>query len=138
MNPLKFRSDTFVDPGSKRLSSNAARLLQDNSGEWRFSPFFMRNTKDSNFLYRRMLDNGFLNIPRIHVHPAGNDHILFPVHQIKKTIFIHITHISGMQPAVFDSFCSQVRPLVVFRHQDRATATDFANLSGRNLFAVLI
>jgi hypothetical protein len=58
----------------------------------------MRRAEDGNFLDGRLTGACLSNVPRINVHTAGDNHILFAVCQVKKAVFIHIAHVTGNRP----------------------------------------
>ncbi|OQC53675.1 MAG: hypothetical protein BWX55_00930 [Deltaproteobacteria bacterium ADurb.Bin022] len=70
-----------------------------------------------------------LDLHGINIFAAGNNDILFAVHQINESVFIHSRHISCVKPAVFENFSGGFRISVITFHHTRAFDAKFTHFT---------
>ncbi|OPZ77998.1 MAG: hypothetical protein BWY79_00949 [Actinobacteria bacterium ADurb.Bin444] len=70
-----------------------------------------------------------LDLHRIYVLTAGDDHVLLAVHQVDEAVLIRARHISGQQPALFEDRGGGFRILVVALHDTGAFHCQLAHVS---------
>ena len=85
-----------------------------------------------------MAHDDLLDVARVDVDAAGDDHVLLPIHQVEKAILVEIAQVARVEPAVADGQCRQVGALVVARHEHGAAADDLAHLARRHVVAGLV
>lgn len=73
-----------------------------------------------------MLIKRLLHLPGVNVVSAGNDDVFFPVGDVEKSFLIHISHISGKQPAVSDDTRRLLLLIPVSFHDLRAAHDQLA------------
>src|SRR5690349_6141857 len=83
-----------------------------------------------------MAEEDFLDLPRVDVRAAGDDHVLRAVADGEETGGIHAADISRMQPAAAQRLLRRLRVLPVARHHAIRARDDLAELS-RGQLAVL-
>ena len=62
----------------------------------------MGDANDSGFRYGRVHIEDIFNLCGIDILASADDHILFPIHDIKVSILIHVSHIACVKPAPLD------------------------------------
>ena len=67
-----------------------------------FAPALARDADDRALGDGRMLGEGVLDLGRIDVLAAGDDHVLDPVDDEDESVFVHVAAVAGMHPAVDD------------------------------------
>src|SRR5262245_9828227 len=134
---LELGTDAGIDPGDEFVGAHLHALSQDDGRYRRLSPPRMRRAKYGDFGDAWVLAGDLLDVSRVDVHAARNDHVLFAVGQIQETFLIDIAHVARTKPAVNLGAGRQVGPLVVTRHHQRATPTNLADLARCKLRAIL-
>ena len=76
-----------------------------------------------------MLVKDFVHLAGIDIEPAGDDHVLFAVHDIDVAVFVRLADIAGVEPAVLELVCGFLRIVPVALHDGRALDDDFAGLA---------
>ena len=64
----------------------------------------------------RMEVEDLIDVPRIDVEAAGDDHVLLPVDDVEVTVLVHRGDIARVAPAVAERFGRLVRPVLVAQH----------------------
>jgi len=80
-----------------------------------------------------MLEEDFINVARVNVEPAGDNHIFLAVHNEEITVFISDGDVSGMEPAVFELSFRLGGIIPVPLHDQRSLHDDFTRLSVGNI-----
>ena len=86
-----------------------------------------------------MGQNDIFDLGRVHIFPAGDDHILDAILYVDKTIGVNGCDITCSQPPVLcNGLCRRLRPVPVFKH-DMATFDPNLTLNVRlNVLAAFI
>src|ERR1700691_2043258 len=85
-----------------------------------------------------MLHDDFLNVVRIYIRAAADDHVLLSVHQIEKSVFVGVSQVARMEPAINNRLGSQIRSFVIFRHEQWPAPDDLPNLSGSQVLTLVV
>jgi hypothetical protein len=101
------------------------------------APLVVRNAENSGFENGNVLVQDFLDLGAIDVFTAGDDHVPGPVDQEHITLLIHVAHVTGAVPAVFQNFRGLFGLVPVTLHDVRATRHEFAYLTNRHIPAFL-
>src|SRR3546814_3631613 len=93
------------------------------------TPFLIRHADHGAFADGIMLHQGVLDLGRIDVLSARDDHVLHPVHDVEKPVLIYISAVARPDPAV-DQRCRRLLRLVpIAKHRIRPANADLANRS---------
>ena len=103
--------------------------MEHHRGHRRLPPARIRDAEHRHLEHRLVLDGDLLDVPRIDVHPARDDHVLLPVHEVEIALLVHIAEIARVEPPVHDGPGGQIGALVVPLHHERAAAADLADLA---------
>src|SRR5690606_9868226 len=90
-------SNASIEPLAKGIGVRV-HASWNNDCEGRFSPYGIRNANDGTFCNLGMCGKYCFNIGWIYVLSSGQYHILLPVNDIKKTVFIQAANIAAAQP----------------------------------------
>ena len=101
-----------------------------------FSPEIVGNTDNGDFEHRRVRGNHILNLDRVHVLRAGNDHVFLAVDQIQVPGRVEISDIAGMIPPAAQGFRRHIRLPPILLHDLRAAENHFADLADRHIVVV--
>src|SRR5688500_14241845 len=85
-------------------------------------------TEHSATAHRRLQVQDVLDLARIDVRAAGNDHVLGAVLQRQETVLVEGADVAGPQPAIAQSPGRGLRILPVARHHRVALDDDLADL----------
>ncbi len=124
---------------SRALADRGARF-EHHAGGRRFPPARRIQTDHRRLLDLRMFAQDRLQIARVDVEPAGDDHVLLSVEQHQKTIGIEPADVSGADeslaarvvPLRFPGLCGLIQ--VAAHHRGRVT-DDFADFAARQLLS---
>src|ERR1700683_3083987 len=70
-----------------------------HTGDDFLTPVSMRTADDMHFQHARVTQQNFLDLARIDVAAAADDHVLGAILQREEAFFIECAHVAGMQPA---------------------------------------
>ena len=98
----------------------------------------MRPADYRDLAHGRMPQQYFLDLARINVGAAADDHVLGAVPQRQETVLVERSDVAGMQPAVAQRFQAGVRIAPVAAHDGIAANQDFADLPGRQRPVLLV
>src|SRR6204780_5027184 len=85
-----------------------------------------------------MLHDDFLKVVRIYIRATADDHVFLSVHQIKKSVFVGVSQVACMEPAIHNRLGSQIRSFVIFQHEQRPAPDNLPNLSGGQILTLLV
>src|SRR6266568_1237544 len=114
-----------------------ARLSHDE-GDNLLAPVRVRPADDCGFDEVGMAQQHFLDLARIDVAAAGDDHVLRAVAQREEAVFIHAAEIAGMQPAAAQSLGVGRRIFPIAFHDAVAAGHDLADLAGRHFVVIVV
>ena len=103
------------------LRRHGTTFANNDEGDNLFPPVGMRPPDDGNFIDLWMGEQGLLDLARIDICAAGDDHVLGSVFEGQKARFIETAHIACMQPAATQGFLGRLRVFPVAEH-DHITA----------------
>src|SRR3984957_7168058 len=84
--------------------------------------------------HRRVLGHGLLDLGRVDVLPAGDDHVLDPVRDEQEAAVVHVPDVAAAQPARRgDRRRGVLRPVQVAHHPLGRTEPELARLPGRDI-----
>jgi hypothetical protein len=63
-------------------------------------PLLVRQADDRAVEYRGVREQRLLDLGRVNVEPAGDDHVLGPVHDVEVVAGIEVADVAGVVPAV--------------------------------------
>ena len=86
---------------------------------------------------RKLVDDD-LDLPGIDVLAAADDHVLGPVDQDQVAIFVEVTDVAGVQPAVDEGLRGLLRPVQVATHHVVALDDNLAGLTVGDRAACLV
>ena len=98
----------------------------------------MRNAEHGRLANRRVLVEHLLDLARIDVVTAADDHVLLAVDDEEVAVLVDLAHVAGVQPAVADRLGGRVLALPVALHHVVAPDHDLADLALRDLVAVVV
>ncbi len=85
-----------------------------------------------------MAEDDVFDLGRIHVLPAGDDHVLGPVLDVNVPFAVDRRDVAGIQPAAADGLRRRVRPVPVALHQVLAAYDHLAGFAGPHVVARLV
>src|ERR1700761_3652676 len=88
------------------------------------TPLGMRHADHRALRYRGMFGQDVLDLPRIHIEPAGDDHVFGAVNDSQETAGVANGNIPGMQPVTRERFSCQLRAVPIPVHHQGAANTD--------------
>src|SRR5262245_52504874 len=91
---LELGANALVDPSREFHAVGLDALAQGDGRDRRLAPMRMLCAEYSDLGDGRVLDGNLLDIPRINVHAAGDDHVLLAVDQIEEAFRIDVAHIA--------------------------------------------
>ena len=95
------------------------------------APVVIRNADHRHVGHRRVLGHGLLDLGRVDVLPARDDHVLDPVGYEQVPAVADVPDIAGAQPAVVgDRLGGVFRPVQVAHHSLRRPEPELTRLSG--------
>ncbi len=119
------------DQGLGELDQFAGRDLRaalgHHHGMHLLAPVLMRDADHGALRHRGMAGDGVLDLDRVDVLAAGNDHVLDPVNHIDEAVVVHVAAVTGVHPAVDHGAGGFVRPLPVTHHHIVAAHDDLAD-----------
>src|SRR6202011_2086279 len=97
------------------------------------APDAIGHANDGTFGYRRMAVQHVLDLSRIDVVAAGNDHFLFAIDDRVETFLVAARQVTGGGPAFAHGLlrCNSIVPIP--RHDVVSANDDFAHLAGRDV-----
>ena len=85
-----------------------------------------------------MLIENIFNFRRPHIIAAGDDHVVFAVHEINIAVLIDGAHIAGIKPAVFKGILSRLRIAPVAVKDMIPLVDDFSDFTRFDIPALLV
>src|ERR1700688_4754917 len=107
------------------LAQSRSRLSHDASSH-EFAPLWIRYAKDCCFTNRRVLVDGGLDLARIDIFTASNDHVLETIQDIKIPVCIPVAEVSRAKEAVSECLLGFFRIIPIAAHDVRASSHQFA------------
>ena|ERR1700677_541025 len=108
--------------------------LQDYASHHKLAPFRIGYAEDSYFANAGMpVDHGF-HLSRINVLTAGNNHVFWPVEDVKISRSVLMADISRTKESIAKGLSSFFRIVPVAPHDIGAACDQFAGLSRLDLF----
>src|SRR5579885_2103161 len=128
--------------GARRLVSSqpcpheAHELVGGHPGGWSFddgrlhnlSPLVVRNAENRAFEHRLVLVQNVLHLRRIDVLAAGEDHVLFAIHDVDVAFGVNYGQVARVEPAVPYGLRRGFRSLPVARRDGGPAHDDLADL----------
>ena len=132
-----------VEPVQQRLGGRHLALGEHHEGDRRFTPARRGHADHSDIGDGRMLTQNRLEITRVEIEAAGNDHVLFAVNQRQEAVRIEATNVAGtdeaftagVEPFGFGRFLGLVQ---VAGHHCGGMSDDFSNRADRQLVAFIV
>src|SRR3954462_4377307 len=125
LRPLEAR-----DFAEAQLVELARLHVADHIGDDDLPPFGGRPADDRSFAHTSVLEQHLLDLTRINVRAARDDHVLGAIFQCEVTIRVKHADVARVQPAAAQGLRRRVRTFPVARHHHIATADDLSDLSG--------
>src|SRR5580704_1040421 len=129
------RSTTMCDQFT--LAQSLSRLSRDASGH-EFAPLRIRYAKDRCFTDRRVLVDDGLDLARIDIFTAGNDHVLETIEDIKIPVCIPVAEVSRAKEAVSERLHGFSRIIPIAAHDVCASSHQFAMTPGFKFLSRLV
>src|SRR5438128_7380492 len=85
-----------------------------------------------------MLIKDFIDLARINIFAAANDHVSFAIDNVKEAVLIAIANIAGVKPAVAKSGRVRLAILEIAFEYVLAPQDDFAKLTIRNFIVLVV
>src|SRR5436190_95846 len=126
------------DFAKAQLVQLARRHFADHIGDDDLAPFWMRAPDHRGLAYPRVLEQHLLDLARIDIGAARDDHVLGPVFQREIAVRIEHADVPGMQPAAAQSLRGRVGVLPVPGHHHIAAADDLADPAHRQRVVIRI
>src|SRR4030095_6919266 len=86
----------------------------------------------------RMLVKYFIDLARVDVFTAADDHVGLPVNDVEKSIAVAIADISRMKPAASQGAIGGLRILEITFENVLTAQNDFAQLAVRKLLIIIV
>src|SRR5690606_16031757 len=86
--------------GDDLVRRRVRAFLQHDVGLYGFATVRIGHADHRGFLDRRVGVDDLLDLPRVDVEAAGDDHVLLPVDDVEVSILIHAGDVAGPQPPV--------------------------------------
>src|SRR6266404_950175 len=100
MNALQLAIDALIDPVAQLVFAERVSLSEDHGGRRRLAPFLAGNTEHGGFAHCWVLYDNLFDVSGKNIAAAANDQVLHAIDQEEKTVFIYVTQVARMQPAV--------------------------------------
>ena len=110
--------------------------LERHGGTDLLAELVVRDTDHGSLGDRRVLIQDFLNLARIDVEPAADDHVLLPVDNVEVAILVDSAEVTGAEPAAGDRRSRRLRLTPVPLHDVVTGDHDLADLAGLQFGAV--
>src|SRR5436305_6356661 len=125
LGPLEARDFTEA-----QLIELARLHVADHIGDDDLTPFGMGPADDRSLAHTSVLEQHFLDLARVDVRAARDDHVLGAILQREVAVRVEHADIAGVQPAGAERLRGRLGILPVARHHHVATADDLAGLAG--------
>src|SRR5271156_4114480 len=119
------------------LAQRLSRFSHDASSH-EFAPLWIRYAKDCCFTNRRVLVDDGLNLARIDIFAAGDDHVLETIQDIKVPIWISVAEISRAKETIPERLLGFFRIIPIAAHDIRASRHQFAMTPGFKFLSRLV
>src|SRR5688572_5737886 len=129
--------ELLFTPVDKVDLAELGTLLQHDERFHFFAEPLIRHADNRTKRYGRVRDDHFLQLARVDVITAAEDHVLFPVDDRKITLVIHHTDVTGMKPAIPKRLRGRVGTLVISLHHIRPADGDLSAFTASDLFIVI-
>ena len=103
-----------------------------------FAPFVVGHADHRALRDVGVLVHGVFDFGGIDVLTTGDDHVLEPIADEYKSFLVHVSSVTGMQPAVAQGFAGGVLAAPVTEHDVGTAHHDFAHFTARQLVPLLI
>ena len=130
--------DAFAAVGDDLGLGQRLALARDDHGVHALAPAFVGHADDGAHGDLGQLGDGVLDLGRVHVLAAADDHVLEPVHDEEVAVGIQPAHVARVHPAVLERGGCLGGPVPVALHDHGAACRDLAHLAGRQLAALAI
>ena len=86
-----------------------------------------------------MAEDRILDLCRIDIFTAGDDHVLDPVLDVEIAIFIHHRRVAGVEPAIgVDRLCGFLRIVKIMQHVEAGSCGDFSDRAVRDFLPFFV
>src|SRR5262249_52189151 len=99
----------------------------------RLAPAWVGHADGDDFAHFGMLEQRLLDIARIHVHAAADDHVLLAVDDAEVAVSVLAGDVARIQPAIAQDLRGLIRPIPVALHHLRPAHRQFTHLAWRQL-----
>ncbi|MNO36465.1 hypothetical protein D3C76_265340 [compost metagenome] len=113
-------------------------LLQHHFGVHGLAPLRVRDADHGGDRHVRVGVERRLDLHRVDVEPAGDDHVLLAVDDEQETLFILVTEVAGLPEAVAELRRGRLRVAVVAGNGGPAAQPDFPGVAGCHFPALLV
>jgi hypothetical protein len=122
--------ELLLAPGGQLSLGRAVAGLLDDEGLDLFAVAGVRNSDDGDQRDCGVLHEHLLELARVDVEPAANDHVLGPVDDEVEAVRVLARQISGAEPTVVDGLRRRLGALVVALHGVVALDRDLPDRAG--------
>src|ERR1039458_2525662 len=106
-------------------------MLHNDESFDRISPRMVGHADDSAFEHLRQGHDARLDLGAVNVKTAADNHVFLAVHDVNVAVFVDVSDIASVMPAVAANFSSGLRQVVVSGSDQRAAGYDFSGLMRR-------
>src|SRR5436305_4828018 len=132
------RRDTLLDVLAQLVVAGTCALLQRDRGCHLLAVLVMGNAQHGGLANIWMLVEHFLDLARVDVVAASDDHLLLAIDDEEVTVFIDLRHIARVKPAVANRLGGGVVLVPVALHHVVPPDHDLADLARRHLVALIV
>ncbi|MND63791.1 hypothetical protein D3C80_551090 [compost metagenome] len=113
--------------GTNLVFAQHSAWLADHHAMHRLAPLLAGDANHRTHQYRRMAGNHVLDLCRVHVLAAADDHVLEAVDDVDVALLVHVSAVTGEQPAPAQGLGGFFGLVPVALHDVRAAHDDFAH-----------
>src|SRR5579884_2165271 len=135
--PLEAGDVVEAEPVELGLAHRGAGPGDDESDDL-LAPFGMRAADHRGLGEAGMAQQHLLDLARVDVAAARDDHVLRAVAQGQEAVRVHIAEVAGMQPAAAQRLGIGGRVLPIALHDAIALGHDLADLAGRQFMVIVV
>src|SRR5271170_3918149 len=89
-------ADTPLDETNKLFGGQRAAGVNLDDGGDSLAPFWVRQAKDGAVHHVRVLQQRLLDLDRIDIEAAGDNHVLGPVDDVEEVLLVEISDVAGV------------------------------------------
>ena len=112
------------------------RVAHHDDRVHRLDPALVGHAEDRDLEHRGVRSEGILDLERVHVLAAGDDHVLGSIEQVEVVLVVDVADVTRAVPAVDERRLGRLRVLPVADHHVRPSDDDLAGDARRARVAV--